>query len=113
MRLKGLDISDGDSLEKSLLIDRHQEKQVYRYLEVIAIIQAIQEATNSIVSGETKFTVTTENIKKLRDAVFPERAEEVEQKAKRTATLLASELDRGPMAIQALDYGTTKKRKRR
>ncbi len=86
---------------------------MHRHLEVIAIVQAIQEATNSIVSGEVKFTVTTENIKRLRDIVFPERAEEVEQKAKRTATLLANELERGPIAIQALDYGTTKKKKRR
>ena len=99
-------------MEKSLLLDRVSQQTDFRFLELVTIVHAIQEAANSIVSGESKFSNTAKNLKKIRDLLYPENASEVEDKAAKSKDLLEKEFSRGPLKVQALDYGSRNKKKR-
>ena len=81
-------------------------------MEVLTIVQAIQEAANTIVSGESKFAQTPKNIKIIRDMLYPDMAEETEEKAKKSQELLEKEFSKGPISVQPLDYVSSKKKRR-
>jgi len=46
------------------------------------------------------------------DMLFPEQAEDTEEKTRKIATLLKSEYEKGPMTVQSLNYETKRKKKR-
>jgi hypothetical protein len=77
------------------------------------VVHAIQDAAVSIVSGSTKFDRTADTLRKIQGMIYPERAEALEEKAKRTEKFLKKEMDGGPMKVQRLDYGGDKRRKKR
>lgn len=52
-------------------------------------------------------------MKRYRSALFPEFGEETERSAEKTKKLLEKEFNRGPMQVQALDYSTRRKKKKR
>lgn len=89
------------------------ERRSAEFLGVVAIVQAIQEAAATIVTGEGKFNKSSETIKKIREILFPEIAEDLEDKAKRSEELLQREFSKGPLQVQRLDYSTDRKRKKR
>ena len=89
------------------------EKRSIRFLELLSIVHAIQDAASSIITGEGKFSRTTDALRKLQGILFPERAEELEEKAARTKKMLEKEMEKGPMKVQALDYAKTRRKKKR
>ncbi len=82
-----------------------------RYMELVTLVETIRDAAGAIMSGEGKFKGSSESLKRLRDFLFPEHSDNLEEKAKNTAALLEKEFERGPLTVQALDYGTRKKKK--
>lgn len=111
LSLRGHRVLERDPFLEDLLIERLQEERLSRYLELVTIVEAIRDAAGVIVSGEGKFKGSSESLKKLRDLLFPEYEDNLEEKAKNTAALLEKEFERGPLTVQALDYGSRKKKK--
>lgn len=89
------------------------EHRAARYLELMIIVQAIQEAAAGIITGEGKFSRTSDSVKKLNAMLFPETQEEILEKAKRSQKLLEREFSQGPLKVQRLDYGEGKRGKKR
>jgi hypothetical protein len=79
----------------------------------VAIVTAIQSVAQAVVSGEANFSKTSDTVRRVRGLLFPEIAEDTEQKASRTKELIEKEMSKGPMQVQRLDYGTTKRKKKR
>lgn len=88
------------------------EHKQAEYFQFLTVIYAIMEAAKVMASGEGGFNKTTDMAKHVRDLMFPELAEETEKKAERTKALIEKEMNRGPLYVQARDYGKTKKKKR-
>lgn len=55
----------------------------------------------------------SKSVKKYKQLLLPEAGQDLERSSEQTKKLLAKEFDRGPLQVQALDYGKRKRRKRR
>jgi len=71
------------------------------------------EGVKIINSGEGQFNKTSDMLKMVRNVLIPELAEDVGKKAARVKELMEKELSRGPLKVQALDYGKGKKKRRK
>lgn len=97
--------------EVDLLDLRMKEKNQVLYFQLTTVITAMQALAQAIVSGEASFTKTNDSLRIVKDLLFPELREEVEDKMEKTRVIMEKELAKGPLKVQALDYG--KKRKKR
>jgi hypothetical protein len=112
LRLAGIELAGTTAIERELLQGRISERNQVDYKKLLIIVSVIQEATKIMVSGEGGFTKTADAMRSLRDALFPEIAEETRDKAKRTQEMISKELEKGPIKVQRLDYGGGKKKRR-
>jgi hypothetical protein len=80
---------------------------------LVTIISAIQTVAGAFLSGEANFSRTNENLRLVKDLLFPEFKIETELKAKKTKEIMEREMAAGPMKVKRLDYDDRKNRKRR
>jgi membrane protease subunit (stomatin/prohibitin family) len=103
MRLAGIDLDKITPLEESL----QQHRMFERNLTMIYGIETIVYAVTGNMDAANK------SLKKLKGTMFPEFADDTKNLAKKAATILSKELEKGGMQVQALDYGQRKKKRRR
>ena len=67
---------------------------------------------SAVLSDKADFSKTGDILRSIRDLLFPEIAEDTAGKAERTKKLMESEMAKGPLTVQRLDYGKQSKKKR-
>jgi len=112
LRLSGIEPESIDPIQKSLLIGHMARKRDTRFLEVTLIIRAILTAAHIIAKSSTDNKLS-DALKEYTTHLFPETKYETEDMAKRAATILEKELAKGPLKIQAQDYGKRRRRNKR
>lgn len=81
------------------------------YLRLTVMVTAIITAGRIAAGGEAGDSLKNA-LQSYRSMIFPEIETDLIDKAKRNEKILEEEFKRGPIKIQALDYGTKRRKKR-
>lgn len=73
------------------------------------LVSAIFDAA-AIMRGDGGQLTVNEDLKRLRNLLFPEVVEDLEDKAKMTKHILEKEYESGPFKVQSMDVHHGKKR---
>lgn len=83
-----------------------------RHMEVTILVNAILSAAAAMAGGKSDFEVLRDLLRKYTDLLYPEDAHDIEEKASRVKRLLEREFEKGPMKVQAQEYGKKRRKKR-
>lgn len=83
-----------------------------RFLETMLILRGLVYVANAAAGGKDSGTLK-DLVNEYKALVYPETAHEIEDAVKRTETILATEFSRGPMKVQAQEYGKKRRKKGR
>jgi hypothetical protein len=112
-RLAGVPYNRITPIEAHLLENRLFEKNQLVYFQLVTLISAVQSLASAVVTGEANFSKTSENLKLVKDLLFPEFKQETQKKAERTKEIMEREMARGPMKVKPLDYGGGRKKNKK
>jgi len=100
-------------LELQLLENRLAEKNQLIYFQLVTVVSALQAVAGALINGEANFSRTSDNLRLVKDLLFPELRQETERKAERTKEIMEREMAAGPLKVKRLDYGDGDRKKGR
>lgn len=99
-------------VEESVLSDRLHKRTLIEYYQTLVVVNAVIEGVKVSREGGS-FDLTNKTLKRYQSLVFPGMVEDDAKTAEKTKALLEHEYNKGPLQIQALDYGSGRKRRRK
>lgn len=81
-------------------------------MEMMIIVNTIMSAAAAMSGGKADFQVLRDLLRSYTDHLYPEDAQDLEDKATRIERIMKTEFAKGPMKVQAQDYDKKRRKKR-